>query len=70
MRGNDFIGSNAGTGGNASRAGGSTSGRYESVLIPSQDYIIEFENAGSATGDIGVVVNFYETPWDGTGFEG
>lgn len=70
MRGNEFIGSNTGSVGSGTRAGGSTSGRYESVLIPSQDYIIEFENAGGATGDIGVIVNFYETLWTGNDIEG
>lgn len=63
MRGNDFSGSNVGQGASGVRAGGSTSGRIESVLIPSQDYIIEFENAGGGTSDIGVILNFYETPW-------
>jgi hypothetical protein len=70
MRGNDFIGSNTGSPGSGTRAGGSTSGRFESVLIPSQDYIIEFENVGGAIEDVGVVVNFYESPWTGVDFEG
>lgn len=60
LRGSDFTGSNAGTGGSAVRAGGGKQGGIESVLTPNQEYIIELQNAGASTGDIGVIINCYE----------
>lgn len=63
LRGNDFSGSNSGTGGTAVRAGGGRQGGIESVLIPNQDYIIEFQNVGSSNSDIGVIINCYEKPY-------
>jgi hypothetical protein len=64
LRANDFIGSNAGTGGQAIRAGGGRSGGIESVLLPNQEYIIEFQNVGTEVSDIGIVINCYEKPDD------
>ena len=43
---------------------------YGQGLITCDNGIIEFENAGGATGDIGVIVNFYETLWTGNDIEG
>lgn len=63
LRANDFIGSNTGVGGNATRAGGGANGGIESVLIPNQEYIIEFQNVGNAFSDIGVLINCYERPY-------
>jgi hypothetical protein len=60
LRGNDFIGSNTGQGSSAVRAGGGRPGGVESVLLPNQEYIIEFQNAGTSNSDIGVIINCYE----------
>jgi len=64
LRGNDFIGSNAGQGSSTVRAGGGKSGGIESVLLPNQEYIIEFQNVGTSASDIGVIINCYEKPDD------
>lgn len=64
LRGNDFDGSSAGIGINPVRAGAGKSGGIESVLLPNQEYIIEFQNAGTTSSDIGVVINCYEMPND------
>lgn len=65
LRGNDFIGSQtAGGVGSAVRAGGGRSGGIESVLLPNQEYIIEFQNVGTEVSDIGVIINCYEKPDD------
>lgn len=64
LRGNDFIGSNTGQGSTAVRAGGGRSGGIESVLLPNQEYIIEFQNVGTSASDIGVIINCYEKPDD------
>lgn len=58
LRANEFIGSSA----RATRAGGATSGKYESILTPSQELIVLLTNAGGATGDIGITINCYERP--------
>lgn len=65
LRGNDFIGSQtAGGVGSAVRAGVGRSGGIESVLLPNQEYIIEFQNVGTDVSDIGVIINCYEKPDD------
>ena len=64
LRGNDFTGSNAGTGGQAVRAGGGRSGGVESIILPNQEYIIELQNVGTEVSDIGIIINCYEKPND------
>lgn len=63
LRGNDFTGSNTGTGGTAVRVGGGRQGGVESVIIPNQEFIIEFQNVGSSASDINVIINCYEKPY-------
>lgn len=63
LRGNDFSGSNTGTGGAAVRVGGGRQGGVESVIIPNQEFIMEFQNVGSSASDINVIINCYEKPY-------
>lgn len=59
-RGNDFMGANTGTGGNAIRAGGNRSGGIETLIGAGDALIYEFENVGNAVSDINIIVNLYE----------
>ena len=57
LRGDDAVG----VGGSApAQAGGSSSGRLETIVTPSNELLIEVQNVANGSKYINIVINFYE----------